>query len=135
MNKVTFSKDITIKWMVFGAIICALYVALGAFGSHGLEGKLTAKQLTTYNTGLRYMIIHGLALILTNLSYIILEKYNAWTNRFAAAGLLLFSVSLLIHATKDLLGIDVNVFALLAPIGGFSYIIFWILYALTLSKK
>ena len=70
------------------------------------------------------MIIHGLALILTNLSYIILEKYNVWTNRFAVAGLLLFSVSLLIHATKDLLGIDVNVFALLAPIGGFSYIIF-----------
>jgi len=135
MNKVTLSKQNAKQWIVFGAIICALYVVLGAFGSHGLEGKLTTKQLNTYETGLRYMIIHGIGLITTNLSYTVFDKFNVWPNRFALAGLLLFSVSLVIHATKDLLGINLNVFALLAPLGGISYILFWTFFAITISKK
>lgn len=135
MNKVTFSIEIARNWIIFGSIICALYVALGAFGSHGLEGKLTDKQLNTYNTGLRYMIIHGMALIVVNLVFITLKTYNPWVNGFAVAGLLLFSTSLLIHATKDLFGLNVNVFALLAPLGGLSYIVFWILFAITIIRK
>ncbi|MEY2924359.1 MAG: hypothetical protein RLZZ337_907 [Bacteroidota bacterium] len=135
MNKVTFSIEIARNWIVIGSIICALYVALGAFGSHGLEGRLTDKQLGTYNTGLRYMIIHGMALIVINLTFIVLKQYNPWVNGFVVAGLLLFSLSLLIHATKGLLGIQVNVFALLAPIGGLSYIVSWILFGITIFRK
>ena len=49
-----------------GAILCTVYVILGAFGAHGLESKLTVAQLATYHTGLRYLIVHAIALILTN---------------------------------------------------------------------
>jgi uncharacterized membrane protein YgdD (TMEM256/DUF423 family) len=116
------------------AIICALYVALGAFGAHGLEHKLSIIQLGTYNTGLRYLILHALGLIVINLCYTVLSTYNKWVNLFIYLGMVFFSFSLVIHATKDLFGIAVNVFALLAPIGGLCYIIAWILFANTIRK-
>lgn len=121
--------------MRVGAILCAIYVVLGAFGAHGLEHKLTVAQLGTYHTGLRYLIIHGLALILTNFTYETWGTKKCYSNVFFYLGILLFSFSLLIHATKDLLEIDVNVFAMLAPVGGLCYVFGWILYSLNIGSK
>ena len=118
-----------------GAVVCAIYVALVAFGAHGLKPLLTDAQINTYETGLRYMIVHDLALIVVNLVYRTLNTYYSWTNRFFYLGLVLFSLSLLIHATKDLIGIEVNVFAMLAPIGGLSFIGGWLFFILSLRNK
>lgn len=129
-------KDqITIKHLKVGAYLCALYVVLGAFGAHGLENKLTVSQLATYHTGLRYLIVHSLALILTNFTYQQWQTKKIYSNYFFYGGIVLFSFSLLVHACKDLLGIQVNVFAMLAPLGGLSYVAGWIMYALTIGKK
>ncbi|MFT6004372.1 MAG: uncharacterized membrane protein YgdD (TMEM256/DUF423 family) [Bacteroidia bacterium] len=49
--------------------------------------------------------------------------------------MLLFSASLIVHALKDLIGIEVNVFARLAPIGGLSYIAGWLIFAYTLPRE
>ncbi len=135
MNKVKSSTEKQERWIAFGAIICGLYVILGAFGAHGLENKLNADQLQTYHTGLRYMIIHGLAMILINLSNYKLQKNNSAVNYLLVAGLVLFSLSLVIHACKSLLGIEINMFALFAPIGGLSFVAAWFLYAYTVLKK
>jgi uncharacterized membrane protein YgdD (TMEM256/DUF423 family) len=118
-----------------GALICCLYVTLGAFGAHGLKSSLSDLQLDIYGTGLRYMIIHGLALILINLVYIVLNKYSKWSNYLIYAGLVFFSVSLIIHATKDLIGIDTMVFAKFAPIGGLCFVASWIIFALKIKSK
>ena len=49
---------------MFGALAAMLSVALGAFGSHGLEHVLTEKQHKTYETAVKYQMYHSLALIL-----------------------------------------------------------------------
>lgn len=135
MNKVNVVDQKTVIWMAIAGIIFALYVALGAFGAHGLENKLSSSQANTYQTALRYMVIHAIGLMLVNLSFAVLSKSNEWVNWLFVGGMLLFSVSLLIHACKDLLGISINVFALIAPLGGLSYIAGWIVYTFTLLKK
>lgn len=135
MNKVTFSNQKAIHWIAIGGLICGLYVILGAFGAHGLEPHLTSKDLNTYQTGLRYMIIHGLGLILINLAFAQFSKYNKWVNWLLVVGFTLFSVSLVIHGTRNLLGLNIDVFAAFAPIGGLSFIAAWVLFAYTIFKK
>lgn len=124
-----------VRHIKVGAVICSLYILLSAFGAHGLEGKITPNQLATFNTGLRYMIIHGLGIILISLVYLTLNKYNKWVYNLIYLGILFFSSSLIIHALKDILIINVNLFALIAPIGGLCYAFSWILLVLALRKK
>ncbi|MGI8671895.1 MAG: DUF423 domain-containing protein, partial [Luteitalea sp.] len=45
-----------------GAAAMALGVALGAFGAHGLRSLLSPDLLAIYETGVRYHLVHGLAL-------------------------------------------------------------------------
>ena len=80
-----------VRHMIVGALICSLYILLGAFGAHGLEGKINKNQLNTFNTGLRYMIIHGIGIILISLVYITLNKYNKWVYLLIYGGILFFS--------------------------------------------
>ena len=41
----------------------ALGVALGAFGAHGLEGRVSPDRLETFRTGVEYQMYHALALL------------------------------------------------------------------------
>ncbi len=50
------------KNAAFGAVFMAIAVMLGALGAHALKAKLPADQLASFNTGVRYLLIHGLAL-------------------------------------------------------------------------
>lgn len=47
-----------------GAILGFLAVGLGAFGAHALEGRLEARELATFETAVRYQMVHALALVL-----------------------------------------------------------------------
>ncbi|MDG2455958.1 MAG: DUF423 domain-containing protein [Bacteroidia bacterium] len=118
-----------------GAILCTVYVILGAFGAHGLESKLTVAQLATYHTGLRYLIVHAIALILTNHTYNQWKTEKKYSNLFFYLGILLFSFGLIVHATKELTGIGLDVFAHLAPIGGLSFITGWFFYMSKIGKQ
>lgn len=46
-----------------GAALALVGVAAGAFATHGLEGRLSADALSTFETGVRYQIYHALALL------------------------------------------------------------------------
>lgn len=46
-----------------GAALALVGVAAGAFATHGLEGRLSADALATFETGVRYQIYHALALL------------------------------------------------------------------------
>ncbi len=64
-------------WLVMGALLGGLAVALGAFGAHGLEGTLRGsegvlsesahKQLANWETAARYQMYHALALLAVGL--------------------------------------------------------------------
>jgi len=133
-NKNRMNKLKTTIHIKVGAILCALYVAFGAFGAHGLKPLLTPSQLNTYETGLRYMIIHCLALIVINLCYHTFKKYSKWPSFFIYSGVVLFSFSLMVHALRDIIGLEINVFAMLAPIGGLCFIAGWISFLSSIRK-
>jgi uncharacterized membrane protein YgdD (TMEM256/DUF423 family) len=46
-----------------GACLAGTAVALGAFATHGLEGRLPASLLEAFATGARLQMSHGLALV------------------------------------------------------------------------
>ena len=50
-----------------GAFACALAVAAGAFGAHGLRGKVSAESLELWETAARYLIYGGFGTILAGL--------------------------------------------------------------------
>jgi uncharacterized membrane protein YgdD (TMEM256/DUF423 family) len=128
-NKNRMNTSKTTIHLKAAAYICAAYVALGAFGAHSLKPLLSEAQLGTYETGLRYMIIHALGLLLINSLYLLLQKYNKWPSLFFYAGLILFSLSLLIHSLKDLIGIQMDVFAMAK-----NCLVVWLVYARGLVK-
>ncbi|NCS90337.1 MAG: DUF423 domain-containing protein, partial [Ignavibacteria bacterium] len=47
------------SFIIVAGISGFLAVALGAFGAHGLEGKLTPELLDIYKTGVLYHLIHS----------------------------------------------------------------------------
>jgi uncharacterized membrane protein YgdD (TMEM256/DUF423 family) len=49
-------------WLRIGAISGFLAVAAGAFGAHGLEGKLEPRRLANFGTAATYQMYHALAL-------------------------------------------------------------------------
>lgn len=46
-----------------GALVALLGVALGAFGAHALRPTLSAADLATYETAVRYQLFHALGLL------------------------------------------------------------------------
>lgn len=50
-------------WFATGAALCGLGVLLGAFGAHGLAGRIAPEMLSVFETGVRYHLVHGLALL------------------------------------------------------------------------
>ena len=46
-----------------GGALALVGVAAGAFASHGLESRLSADALATFETGVRYQMYHALALL------------------------------------------------------------------------
>ncbi len=50
-------------WLAVGAAAMLLGVIAGAFGAHGLASQLDARSLQTFETAVRYHLIHGLGLL------------------------------------------------------------------------
>lgn len=111
-------------FILAGAISGLLGVSLGAFGAHALKDFLAASQRAdTFETAVKYMFYHGLALILTG----ILQKefpVPAITNAGWAflVGILIFSGSLFL-----LCATGIKVLGAITPIGGVAMIVGWAL--------
>lgn len=50
-------------FFIIGTFSAFIAVAAGAFGAHGLKGRLTPDMLAVFETGVRYQMYHALALI------------------------------------------------------------------------
>ena len=55
------------RWIAAAACFGAVGVVLGAFGAHGLKARLTADQLSSWNTAVEYHLLHTLALLVVAL--------------------------------------------------------------------
>ncbi|MGZ7441676.1 DUF423 domain-containing protein [Paenibacillus sp. TH7-28] len=115
-----------------GAVIMLLAVALGAFGAHMLKAKIGETAIGTYETGVHYQMIHGIAILLT--AFFAGQWGESgrlrWAGRLFLLGVILFSGSLY--------GLAVFHWTWLGPVtplGGVSFIAGWLLLALEAWSK
>ncbi len=113
-------------FLLIGALAAFLGVALGAFGAHGLRGRLGPDMLAVFETGVRYQMYHALAIILTS---ILLARMDGWLVRTAAwcfvAGIVLFSGSLYALALSG-----ITILGAVTPLGGVALLAGWACLAL-----
>ena len=127
------NKQIILVASFFGA----LAVILGAFGAHGLEGKISEYHIETWKTANQYHFYHTFALLfLSNFSR---AKTNSIKVSYIAftLGLILFSGSLYIMSVRELIGwTGAAFFGPVTPLGGLCFIIGWIsLFIAALRNK
>jgi len=124
-------------FILSGSAFAALAVILGAFGAHALKARLEPDQLQVFETGVKYQVYHGLALILLGIMF---EKFNSQSTVYAGyffiAGIIFFSGSLYLLAGKSMLGIESWKFlGPVTPIGGLCFITGWILLFISVLKS
>jgi uncharacterized membrane protein YgdD (TMEM256/DUF423 family) len=108
-----------------GAVLGAIGVAAGAFGAHALRTRVAPEMLAVFETGVRYHLVHGLALLAAGWAA------ARWPGPAVSAagwlfvaGILLFSGSLYALALSG-----VRALGLITPIGGAAFILGWIALA------
>jgi len=113
-------------WLAIAAVNGFLAVAAGAFGAHGLQGRLDAHALAMFETGVRYQMYHALAM---GLAAFAMRGAAARAATISAAlflaGIILFSGSLYL---LTLTGAHALVFV--TPLGGVAFLIGWIALAI-----
>ncbi len=110
-----------------GSLSGALAVTLGAFGAHALRDQLSAENLATFETAVRYQLYHALALLGVAVA-IARWPSSTWPTLAGwlfIAGIVLFSGSLyaLVFSGARWLGA-------VTPFGGVAFIAGWACLAL-----
>src|SRR5262249_18231561 len=107
--------------MLLGSVAAFLAVTLGAFGAHGLRGRLTPDMLAVFETGVRYHMYHALALLLTAaIAPRLPGKAIVAAGWLFVAGIVLFSGSLYVLAVTG-----VTALGAITPIGGVAFLAGW----------
>lgn len=101
-----------------------LAVALGAFGAHGLEGKIPDKYLNIWKTGVTYQMFHAggllaVALLIGKTSIITSLSWSGW---LFVIGIVLFSGSLYVLSLTQ-----IGVLGAITPLGGVAFLAGWVL--------
>lgn len=110
-------------FLTVGAIAGALSVAFGAFASHALKERLPEHAMLVYETGVRYQMYHGIALLIVALLLLQLQQPSPLLTVSGSAfiiGIVLFSGSLYLIS---LLG--VSWMGIMAPVGGIAFLVGW----------
>ncbi len=115
-------------FLLLAGVFGGLGVALGAFGAHALKARLLPDRLITFETAVRYQLIHALALSSAGILIILFPVSSfpviaAW---LFTAGILLFSGSLYL-----LVFTNQPWFGAIAPLGGLALIAGWVCLGLT----
>ncbi|MEO0312271.1 MAG: hypothetical protein RIQ89_1928 [Bacteroidota bacterium] len=122
-------------FLLIGGAFALMAIILGAFGAHALKTKLSAEQLQTFETGVKYQIYHALAILLL---VAISPQFSVHKGIFLLfiAGVVLFSGSIYLLATRDLIGIHNHRWlGPLTPIGGLCFILGWAWFMVSILKK
>ena len=113
------------SWFATGAVLCGVGVVLGAFGAHGLKDRLAVDMLAVFETGVRYHLVHGLALLAVG--WAASRWPNGWVGAAGwlfVAGIAIFSGSLYLLAVTGARWLGA-----IAPIGGVCLIGGWVVLA------
>src|SRR6476646_3746550 len=115
------------NWTATAAIMLVLAVSIGAFGAHGLQGRLDAYSIGVYEKGVFYHFIHALGMLAVPLlvrAALISESAGNWTGWLLLAGIVLFSGSLYVLAITG-----ERTLGAVTPFGGVAFIAAWVTLA------
>ncbi len=108
-------------FLLFASIHGFLGVALGAFGAHGLEGKLSDRMMEIWDKAVFYQLVHALALAVVALLMMRGEVAGAKLAGWGFfIGILLFSGSLYVLALSG-----IKVLGAVTPFGGLAFLLGW----------
>jgi len=119
-----------------GTLFGLLGVVLGAFGAHGLEGKISEASLDNYKTAVSYQFYHTFAILY--LSTFSRAKNGLINFSFLAftVGILLFSGSLYLLSTREITHFSSSILGPVTPLGGLCFVLGWIsLFIATIRHK
>lgn len=123
------------KLVTLAAFFGFVAIILGAFGAHGLKKVLTAEQLVSFETGVRYQMYHALFLLLISQLNILTEKNKRTIGILTTIGIFLFSGSIFLLSTQDLSGINFKFLGPITPVGGVFLILSWFFTAFYSMKQ
>ncbi|WP_018923238.1 DUF423 domain-containing protein [Salsuginibacillus kocurii] len=117
--------------IILGAINAGIVVAIGAFGAHGLEGRISDRMLENYQTGVQYHMFHALGIILIGLvaAFAGSSGLLTWAGWVMFVGILFFSGSLYTMALTGQTWLGA-----ITPIGGLAFIAGWLLLVFAVIK-
>ena len=109
-------------FLLLGAILGFLGVALGAFGAHGLRSRLSPEMLAVFETGVRYQMYHVFALLIVSaaIGHLGSARLLLMAGWFFFAGILIFSGSLYALALTR-----TGVLGAITPFGGLALLVGW----------
>lgn len=118
-------------FIIIGAINAFLAVALGAFGAHGLEGRVEQKYLEIWKTGVTYQMFHATGLLIVGvlLGRLPANSLLSWSGWMMLIGIILFSGSLYVMTLTK-----ISILGAITPLGGLSFLAAWILIIVAAVK-
>jgi uncharacterized membrane protein YgdD (TMEM256/DUF423 family) len=101
---------------------------IGAFGAHGLRGRLDDYSMSIYDRAVFYHFIHALGILIVSVSTP--QRGSNWVCGLLLAGIVLFSGSLYALALSGN-----RMLGAITPIGGVSFIAAWLLLAVMAMRS
>jgi uncharacterized membrane protein YgdD (TMEM256/DUF423 family) len=114
-------REMERTFILISALAGFIGVALGAFGAHGLRGRLTPEMLAVFETGVRYQLVHAVALLaVAGLMERLGGRLIAAAGWLFLAGMVLFSGSLYLLALTG-----ITILGAITPLGGLAFLAGW----------
>lgn len=109
------------RTLVAGAVLAGIGVLFGAFGAHALEGRLSADNLGTWETGVRYQIYHALALLIVG----VLRRRSGSPGLKVSATLFGLGIGLFSGSLYLLVLSEARWLGAVTPLGGVAFLAGW----------
>jgi uncharacterized membrane protein YgdD (TMEM256/DUF423 family) len=113
--------------IITASILGMLAVVSGAFAAHGLQTRISTRQLEVWHTAVQYQFYHVFALLFLSTFTRFKNNLIRVTYYLFTFGIILFSGSLYLLSCRDLLGWGgLTALGPVTPVGGLLFIAGWI---------
>ena len=107
---------------LFAAAAGALAVVLGAFGTHGLRGRIEERLFETFQTAVEYQMYHSLALMMVA---ILMREWGRSLALDIASYAFILGVLLFSGSLYGLVLTNMGWLGPVTPVGGLCFIVGW----------
>lgn len=108
--------------LVVASVTGFLGVAAGAFGAHGLEGRVSVERLAAWKTGAEYQLVHAVVLLVLAGLPLYEPRWQRLASFAFITGVLVFSGSLYVLVLSGR-----GMWGAVTPIGGVLLLLGWAL--------